>query len=82
MNTHQLAKAGFAHPAKSKQNVSWIKASESDVERCGLKACVNHALVVKQLAWHGKDDSLATVAPDALFIHSKHQTQAPFKCLV
>ncbi|KAG0750144.1 hypothetical protein G6F57_002603 [Rhizopus arrhizus] len=87
MNTHQLAKAGFAHPAESKQNVSWIKASESDVERCGLKACVNHALVVKQLAWHGKDNSLATVAPDAkhlaLFTHSisKHQTQAPFKCL-
>ncbi|KAG1146030.1 hypothetical protein G6F37_003596 [Rhizopus arrhizus] len=88
MNIHQLAKAGFAHPAESKQNVSWIKANESDVERCGLRACVNHALVVKQLAWHGKDDSLATVAPDAkhlaLFIHSisKHQTQAPFKCLV
>ncbi|KAG1057702.1 hypothetical protein G6F43_000483 [Rhizopus delemar] len=65
VNIHQLTKAGFTHPAESKQNASWIKASESDEERGDLKARINHPLVVKQLAWHEKEDSLATVALDA-----------------
>jgi ribosome biogenesis protein ERB1 len=87
MNTDQFTKGGFANPAESKQNVSWIKANESDEEKYGYKVRIQHPQAVKQITWHKKGDYLATVAPDAknlaVLIHqvSKHQTQAPFKRL-
>ena len=71
-------------PERVKAVVEW--KTPSDEERnIGVRIVLEHFKTVKQLAWHGRGDYLATVLSDAqnrsVLVHqlSKRKSQLPFE---
>ncbi|WFD41502.1 Ribosome biogenesis protein erb1 [Malassezia psittaci] len=90
----EVASAAFATATGESQSVvRWARPSEAErsagvcvhVYLSVQRAQKSHALIPKQVRWHGRADYFATVCPDAgpnaVLIHqvSKHRSQAPFR---